>query len=90
MDRPTQDGNSSKAARPDLPSEAAGFRIRVNGEERSVPAGTTVFGLLRQLALEPDRVAVELDRSIVHKPQWESTELRPEAVLEIVQFVGGG
>ena len=90
MDRPTQDGNSSKAARPDLPPEATGFRIRVNGKERSVPAGTTVSALLTQLALEPDGVAVELDRSIVRKPRWESTELRPGAVLEIVQLVGGG
>ena len=90
MDRPTQDGNTSKAARPYVPPEAAGFRIRVNGEERSVPAGMTVSALLAQLAMEPDRVAVELDRSIVRRPRWESTELRPGAVLEIVQLVGGG
>ena len=64
--------------------------VRVNGEERIVPLGSTVTDLLSELGLEPDRVAVELNREIVRKPQWESTELAAGAALEVVQFVGGG
>ena len=64
--------------------------IMVNGEQRSAPEGQTILGLLRQLELDPARVAVELDRHIVRQPRWTETVLRPGAQIEIVQFVGGG
>ncbi len=66
------------------------MEIRVNGEGRSVPEGTSVLDLLGMLSLDPARVAVELDREIVRRAMWETTALRPGAELEIVQFVGGG
>lgn len=64
--------------------------IIVNGVERQAPAGQTLLELLRDLELEPSRVAVEMDRRIVKRAEWETLELEPGAKLEIVQFVGGG
>jgi sulfur carrier protein len=64
--------------------------IVVNGERRAAPAGQTIAALLRDLGLDPARVAVELNRRIVKQPLWESTALSDGAELEIVQFVGGG
>ena len=64
--------------------------ITVNGRPQTAPEGQTLLGLLRQLELDPARVAVELDRRIVKQPHWAETVLRPGAQLEIVQFVGGG
>jgi sulfur carrier protein len=64
--------------------------IVVNGAERHVPAGQTLIGLLRDLELEPSRVAVEMDRRIIKRAEWEFLVLEPGAKLEIVQFVGGG
>ena len=52
--------------------------------------GETVLGLLGVLEIAPERVAVELDRRIVKRDQWEQTCLRDGAQLEVVQFVGGG
>jgi sulfur carrier protein len=66
------------------------IEIVVNGESRTTTPGQTILGLLRQLDVDPARVAVELDRRIVKQPQWVETEVRPGARLEIVQFVGGG
>ena len=66
------------------------LEIVVNGEMRSVPAGQTLLSLLRDLRLEPSRVAVELDRRIVKRPEWDALELAAGSKLEIVQFVGGG
>lgn len=66
------------------------IQIVVNGEQRKTARGQTVLGLLRQLELDPARVAVELDRRIVKQPLWAATELAPGAQIEIVQFVGGG
>lgn len=66
------------------------MQVVVNGEYREIDAGETVSGLLKSLQIEPERVAVELDRRIVKRAQWEETLLRDGAQLEIVQFVGGG
>lgn len=66
------------------------MEIRLNGEVYQTPAGTSVADLVRQLGLPADRVAVELDRSIVRRPQWAATGLEPGASVEIVQLVGGG
>jgi thiamine biosynthesis protein ThiS len=65
-------------------------QVIVNGEHKEINAGETVSGLLKSLELEPERVAVELDRKIVKRACWEETLLRDGAQLEIVQFVGGG
>jgi sulfur carrier protein len=70
--------------------ETKQVRIVVNGDERLVPAGENVRGLLAVLGIDADRVAVELDRSIVRKPDWDSIVVRDGSRIEIVQFVGGG
>jgi sulfur carrier protein len=67
-----------------------GIHIVVNGEQQVTAAGQTVMGLLRELQLDPSRVAVELDRRILKQPLWSDTILSDGAQLEIVQFVGGG
>jgi len=64
--------------------------ITVNGEARRAADGQTVQGLLEELQLDPQRVAVELDRRIVKQPLWRETTLHTGAQIEIVQFVGGG
>ncbi len=66
------------------------IEIVVNGDARTVDPGTTVAGLLRELGLDPARLAIELDKRIVRRAQWERTVLANGSRLEIVQFVGGG
>ena len=66
------------------------MEIVVNGERRMAPEGQTILGLLRELGIEPTRVAVEYDRKIVKQALWPETVLRAGSELEIVQFVGGG
>ena len=46
--------------------------------------------LLEFLAIDASRVAVELNRSIVRKQDWNTTKVEGGAQLEIVWFVGGG
>ncbi len=46
--------------------------------------------LLHWMEVEEDRVAVELNRSIIRRPDWDRTRVDTGASLEIVQFVGGG
>jgi thiamine biosynthesis protein ThiS len=64
--------------------------VRVNGDERAFPAGTSVAGLLASLGVSTPRVAVERNREIVSKAAYDSTLLEDRDVLEVVEFVGGG
>jgi sulfur carrier protein len=69
---------------------SASISILVNGEERAVAEGDTIAGLIGSLGLDPERLAVELDRRIVKRADWSSTALAAGSEVEIVQFVGGG
>lgn len=71
-------------------TDAPNVTVVVNGEARQVPQGETIAGLVRDLGLDPERLAVELDRKIVKRALWSSTPLAAGAEIEIVQFVGGG
>ncbi len=64
--------------------------LTVNGEEREVPAGATVAGLLELLGLDRRRVAVERNREIVPRSTHEAAVLADGDRIEIVQMVGGG
>jgi sulfur carrier protein len=64
--------------------------IIINGSRRDLISGTTIQHLLHSLKMEPDRVAVELNRTILPKADFEKTVLQNGDCVEIVQFVGGG
>lgn len=66
------------------------IHMTLNGEARRFPAGTTLHGLIQALNLEPERVAIELNRVIVRRESWLSTAVESGAEVEIVMFVGGG
>jgi len=65
-------------------------QVTINGEVRDLAAGTTLLDLVRELRLEPERVAVEMDRAIVKRDLWTNIVVDSGAQIEIVQFVGGG
>jgi thiamine biosynthesis protein ThiS len=66
------------------------MKIVLNGEPRDVPAGTTVEGLLRELNLEKQACAAEVNRRIVPKREHPTRELREGDAVELVTLVGGG
>jgi thiazole synthase len=68
----------------------AGIVVSVNGEELTVPAGSTVADLLRQLALDKARVAVEHNLRVVPRAEQGGLRLNHGDSVEIVAFVGGG
>lgn len=64
--------------------------VLINGEPRELAPDQSVASLLRSLNVPLDRVAIELDRAIVRKRDWENTTVAAGAQIEIVEFVGGG
>jgi len=66
------------------------MKLQINGEPRDFNPPLTLAGLVEELGMKADRVAVELNRSIVARDQWVKTSLAEGDRLEIVHFVGGG
>jgi sulfur carrier protein len=66
------------------------MHLRINGESRQVPDSLDVAGLVELLGMKSDRVAVELNREIVPRAEWQGRALREGDDLEVVHFVGGG
>ena len=64
--------------------------IRVNGEHRRVPEGSSVADLARELGLDPARVAVERNLDIVPRSTLAQVTVEDGDDYEIVTFVGGG
>jgi thiamine biosynthesis protein ThiS len=62
----------------------------INGENRTVSPVANVRELLGILGISEDRVAVELNRKIIRRGDWEKTAVLNQDRLEIVRFVGGG
>ena len=66
------------------------MRVLINGEERELPEGTTVSQMLEALKIQPERVVVEVNLTILKRAQLAAATLREGDTVEIVQFVGGG
>lgn len=66
------------------------IEIVFNGERKRVAERQSVVELLTSFGLDPERLAVELDGSILKRPLWPETIVQHGARLEVVQFVGGG
>ena len=66
------------------------MRLYVNGESQEFPETISLAELIAKLELPGNRIAVELNRSVVRRGDWPTTVLSDEDRIEIVHFVGGG
>jgi len=66
------------------------IEITVNGDAHQINPGVRVTDLIKHLELAQERLAIELNHSILPRAKWAETELRSGDRLEIVHFVGGG
>ena len=66
------------------------MRLEINGESREISPVSNVRELLQLLGIVEGRVAVEVNRKIIRRADWESTPISNLDKVEIVQFVGGG
>ncbi len=64
--------------------------VRINGEHRRVPGGTTIAEMVNQLGLDPLRVAVERNLEIVPRSTLGDVCVEDGDDYENVHFVGGG
>ena len=62
----------------------------LNGDAHEIAESLTVAALLAQLEIDPRRVAVEHNLTVVKRGAFETTMVREGDAIEIVNFVGGG
>ena len=64
--------------------------IYLNGEARDIPVETDLVRLLEEFSLPSKRIAIELNKNVIRRPDWPATIIREGDKLEVVHFVGGG
>ena len=66
------------------------MRISVNGKDMEVADGLSVEGLLAQLGVKRQYMAVAVNREVTPKAAYAATTLREGDRVEIVRPMGGG
>ncbi len=68
------------------------MKIQVNGEDRDVRENLNITELLIELDIDPEQsgIAIALDREVVPKSAWKTTEVLEDSHVEIIRAVQGG
>lgn len=66
------------------------IQIRLNGEPHTLSTSLTAAGLVEQLGLSGQRIAVEINEEIVPRSQLAATQLVDGDQVEVVHAIGGG
>ena len=64
--------------------------ILLNGESRKIENEMSLDKLLDLFSLPRQRVAIEVNRSVVRRTEWESINVKDADTIEVIHFVGGG
>ncbi len=66
------------------------MELTINGSKKEYQDEITVQQLLQLSNISPERVVIELNRTIVPADMHDKTGLRHGDTIELIQFVGGG
>lgn len=64
--------------------------ISLNGDPHDLPQPMTIIELLARLEIDPRRVAVEHNLTVLKRAAYDTATVRDGDTVEIVNFVGGG
>ncbi|MBU0520069.1 sulfur carrier protein ThiS [bacterium] len=66
------------------------MKITVNGTPREAAANLALADLLNDYKLNPKTTLVELNREVLDRSVYDTTQLQDGDTVELVRFVGGG
>ena len=66
------------------------MQILINGETKELQTEVNLSDLLRHFSLPSERIAIELNKEVVRRKDWETIQIKDADKIEIVHFVGGG
>ena len=64
--------------------------IKLNGEIKKIETEVTLDRLLDLFSLPRQRIAIELNRSVVRRNDWPEITINNGDTIEVIHFVGGG
>ena len=65
-------------------------QVKLNGEPRDLPDGSTIARAVAELTTAPAGVAAAVNGDVVPRGSWASTVLRDGDQVEVVTAVQGG
>ena len=66
------------------------MEIKLNGSLCQLDDGTTAARLIEILDLTEKRLAIEINREILPRSQYDDYQIQPDDEIEIVHAIGGG
>ena len=66
------------------------IKIKLNGKFIKIQDKTTLLSLTKNLKIPINRVAIELNQTIVNKKSLGKFKIKKNDKIEIVHFIGGG
>jgi sulfur carrier protein len=66
------------------------MKILINGESRELTESLNLREFLQHFSLPAERIAIELNKEVIRRKDWESVTVKDADQIEIVHFVGGG
>jgi thiamine biosynthesis protein ThiS len=66
------------------------MQVTINGETKEITDELNLDELLKHFSLPAERVAIELNKEVVRKKDWEIVKIAEGDKLEVIHFVGGG
>ncbi len=65
-------------------------KIQLNGDPYEIDNGTNLIELLNLLKIQKNKVAIEVNGTIVERNRYPELILNKNDKVEIVHFIGGG
>ena len=66
------------------------IKIKLNGKLIKIQDKTTLLSFIKKLKAPINKVAIELNETIVNKKLLGRTRIKKNDKIEIVHFIGGG
>ena len=65
-------------------------KIQLNGKHLKILMNLSIKDLLKKHRLNQEKIAIELNGTILPKQQYRKRKIKNNDKIEIVQFIGGG
>ena len=66
------------------------MQVTINGEAKNINGELSIRDLLKELQVEEKIVALSVNANLVKRDTWDSTLIKENDKIELLQFMGGG
>ena len=65
-------------------------KIQLNGKKIKIQRNLSIKDLIKKYRLKENKIAIELNGTILPKDHYKNKKVKNDDKIEIVQFIGGG